>query len=148
MFLGALHGSIQVISPVRNWLEDIGSPLTGPGRMIDPLAHAHLTVIGGVIIFAVGAIYYLISRHSEHEIYSKAMLEHSYWWITLGMFGTYGSFMFFGIAEGNFLHTQPDKVEAIHAYYGPVLSIAGSVMSIGFLIFFINIVLTVKRNLN
>ncbi|OGT21720.1 MAG: hypothetical protein A2V90_04100 [Gammaproteobacteria bacterium RBG_16_57_12] len=145
MFLGAVHGSLQVVTPIREWLSAIGSPLTGPGRMIDPLAHAHLTVIGGVIIFAMGAIYYLGAHISGHAIYSRKMLEHSFWWTTLGMFGTYGSFMFFGITEGHLLLTQPEQIEAVHVYYGPTLSVAGTAMSTGFLIFFINLVLTVRN---
>ena len=146
MFLGAVHGSLQVVTPIRHWLIDIGSPLSGPGRMIDPLAHAHLTVIGGVFIFAMGAMYYLVSHTTGHAIYSRKMLTHSYWWTTLGMFGTYGSFMFFGIVEGQMLLAeQHDMADALHAYYGPVLSVVGTIMSIGFLTFLINLLLTHKN---
>ena len=50
LFVGTVHGVLQVIRPVRAWLDSIGSPYGGPGHMIDPLAHAHINVIGGVVI--------------------------------------------------------------------------------------------------
>lgn len=145
MLLGAVHGSSQVFPPIRRWLDTIGSPISSPGRLIDPLAHAHLTVVGGIIIFAMGAMYYLFSQITGHNIYSRSMVEHSYWWTTVGMFGTYASFMFFGIVEGRMLHTRPEDIGALHAYYGPVLTATGIIMSIGFLIFFVNLIMTLRR---
>jgi cytochrome c oxidase cbb3-type subunit 1 len=145
MLLGAVHGSLQTYTPIRNWLSAIGSPMNSPGRLIDPLAHAHLTVIGGIIIFTMGAMYYLLSRITGQNIYSRGMVEHSYWWTTLGMFGTYGSFMFFGIVEGRMLLARQEGIEGVHMYYGPFLTTAGSVMSIGFLIFFLNLLLTLRK---
>ena len=47
-FVGTVHGVLQVIRPIRAWLDSIGSPYGGPGHMIDPLAHAHINVVGGV----------------------------------------------------------------------------------------------------
>ena len=41
-FVGTVHGVLQVIRPIRAWLDSIGSPYGGPGHMIDPLAHAHI----------------------------------------------------------------------------------------------------------
>ena len=145
MLLGAVHGSLQVYSPIRQWLSAIGSPMNSPGRLIDPLAHAHLTVIGGIIIFTMGAMYYLLSRITGNTIYSRAMVEHSYWWTTLGMFATYGGFMFFGIVEGRMLLARQEGIEQVHMYYGPFLTTAGTVMSIGFLIFFMNLILTLRK---
>jgi len=53
-FIGTVHGVLQVTRPVRAWLDSIGSPYGGPGHLIDPLAHAHINVIGGVVIFIMG----------------------------------------------------------------------------------------------
>lgn len=145
LFLGATHGMIQVLPPVRAWLDAVGSPITGPGRMIDPLAHAHLAVIGGVIIFMMGSMYYLMSKVTGRRPYSQRLVEHSYWWTTLGLVATYGSFMYFGIVEGNLMLTDPAGIPAVHQYYGPILSVAGTAMSFGFLVFFINLVMTLRQ---
>ena len=146
LFFGAVHGVVQVLPPIRAWLNAVGSPYGGPGRMIDPLAHAHLSVVGGVIIFTMGAMYYFVAKILDRPIHSRRMVAHSFWWTTLGMLGTYGAFMVFGIVEGCLFLSAPDKIDEIHRYYGPVLSLAGSVMTIGLFVFFANLLLTLRNN--
>jgi cytochrome c oxidase cbb3-type subunit 1 len=146
-FIGTVHGVLQVIHPIRVWLDSIGSPYGGPGHMIDPLAHAHINVVGGVVIFIMGASYYLIPRMSGVSIYSKKLVEHTYWWTTLGIIGFYSTLMIFGILEGNALlasASDTTAVEEIHKYYGRVISIVSTVMGIGFWVYFANLYLTVK----
>ena len=52
-FVGTIHGMLQVMPPIRAWLDSIGSPYGGPGHMIDPLAHAHMNLVGGVVLLAM-----------------------------------------------------------------------------------------------
>ena len=85
LFVGTVHGVLQVIHPIRVWLDSIGSPYGGPGHMIDPLAHAHINVVGGVIVFLMGTSYYLIPKMAGVPIYSRKLIEHTYWWTTIGM---------------------------------------------------------------
>lgn len=145
LFIGTVHGVAQVIHPIRMWLDSIGSPYGGPGHMIDPLAHAHINVVGGVVIFLMGASYYLLPRMSGVAIYSRRLVEHSFWWTTLGIAGFYSTLMIFGILEGNALLKDPNSVGAIHQYYGPAISIVATVMGIGFWIYFANIFLTFRQ---
>ena len=56
-FIGTVHGVLQVIPGIRAWLDSIGSPYGGPGHMIDPLAHAHINLVGGVTILGMGVTY-------------------------------------------------------------------------------------------
>jgi len=58
-FIGTVHGVVQVLPPIRHWLDSIGSPYGGPGHMIDPLAHAHINVVGGVVLLCMAVTYYL-----------------------------------------------------------------------------------------
>jgi heme/copper-type cytochrome/quinol oxidase subunit 1 len=144
-FIGTVHGVLQVIHPIRVWLDSIGSPYGGPGHMIDPLAHAHINVVGGVVIFIMGASYYLIPRMSGVPIYSRKLVEHTYWWTTIGIFGFYSTLMTFGILEGNALLSDgPTSIDEIHKYYGLVISIVSTVMGVGFWVYFANLYLTVK----
>lgn len=145
MVLGAVHGTLQVMPPFRHWLHLIGTPNDYPGRYIDPLAHAHLCVIGGVFIFAMGAIYHLIIDIKGRDIFSRRMVEHSFWWTTLGMFATYSTFMFFGIVEGYLLLNDPGAIPAIHVAFGPAISLSGIALSIGFLVFFLNVAGSLRR---
>lgn len=146
MVLGSIHGTLQVFPPIKQWLNLIGTPLTYPGRLIDPLAHAHLTVIGGLFIFAMGAMYMLTSLALNKEIYSKKLVDQSFWWTTIGMFFTYSTFMFFGVVEGFQMIENPAEVSNIHDYFPPIISLAGTTLSIGFIMFFTNIILSLRRS--
>ncbi len=145
LFIGTVQGAVQVMGPVRSWLVSIGTPNANPGHMIDPLAHAHINLIGGVVLFVIGMIYYHLPRMSGKPIFSNRLIEHTYWWITLGVFSFYISLITFGIIEGNLMLAGSDLQGTVHAYYGPVVSICATVMTIGYGAFFVNIGLTVLR---
>jgi len=148
-FIGTVHGVLQVIRPVRAWLDSIGSPYGGPGHMIDPLAHAHINVVGGVVIFVMGASYYLLPRLTGTRIHSKTLVEHTFWWTTIGIAGFYSTLMIFGILEGRAMLANPAHsdvaIQTIHQYYGPIISIVSSVMGIGFWLYFFNLYKTARR---
>ena len=147
-FVGTVHGVLQVMQPIRGWLDSIGSPYGGPGHMIDPLAHAHINVIGGVVIFIMGASYYLVPKIAGLQIYSRKLENHTFWWTLLGIFGFYGTLIIFGILEGNALLATPGNdagMQAIHHYYGPIIGTVSTAMGMGFWIFFANIFLTIKN---
>ena len=145
LFVGTVHGVLQVIRPIRHWLDSIGSPYGGPGHMIDPLAHAHINVIGGVMLILMGVTYYLVPRFTGHPVWSKRLVEHTFWWTTLGVIGFYSTLMIFGIWEGWLLLHDPGKMEAVHRMYGPTIAIVSTVMGMGFWIFFTNLFITARR---
>lgn len=144
LFVGTIHGVLQVLKPVRAWLDSIGSPYGGPGHMIDPLAHAHINVVGGVVLLVMGATYYLIPAISGQTIYSRKLIEHTFWWTTLGVCAFYSTLMTFGIIEGQLSLTDPAAIEGVHYYYGPIISVASTVMGMGFWIYFWNIYKTAR----
>lgn len=145
-FVGTVHGVLQVIHPIRLWLDSIGSPYGGPGHMIDPLAHAHINTVGGVVIFLMGATYYLLPRMLGRELYSRRLVNHTYWWTTLGIAGFYCTLIIFGVLEGTLmLQNQPEQQAQLHRLYGPIISVVSSVMGVGFWVFFTNLFLTVTR---
>jgi cytochrome c oxidase cbb3-type subunit 1 len=143
-FIGTVHGVLQVLPPIRAWLDSVGSPIAGPGHMIDPLAHAHVNVVGGVVILAMGLSYYLFPTISGKPIWSRRLANHSFWWTTLGVCSFYGTLLVFGIWEGNLLLSRPADVPAVHQYYGPVISIASTIMGMGFWIFVVNVLMTIR----
>ncbi len=145
LFIGTVHGVLQVIRPVRAWLDSIGSPYGGPGHLIDPLAHAHINVVGGVVIFLMGASYYLLPRMGGVRLYSRRLVQHSFWWTSLGIAGFYSTLMTFGILEGIALLEDPDSVDNIHRFYGPTIATVSTIMGIGFWVYFANIFLTFRN---
>lgn len=145
-FIGAMHGMLQVLPPIRAWLDSIGSPYGGPGHMIDPLAHAHMNLVGGLVTLAMGTTYYLLPLFSGKNIYSDRLVDHSFWWTCIGVFYFYIAQMVFGIWEGTLL--LDDKTQAlaeVHHFYGPIIAGAGIVMAMGFCIYLVNIILSLTN---
>jgi cytochrome c oxidase cbb3-type subunit 1 len=146
LFIGTVHGVIQVIPPVRAWLDSIGSPYGGPGHMIDPLAHAHINMVGGVVLLCMAVSYYLFATISRRPLYSMRLVDHSFWWTALGVTGFYSTLMTFGIIEGNLLlQGKTDEIYEVHRYYRPIIATISTAMGMGFWIFFANILMTAKR---
>lgn len=144
-FIGTVHGVLQMIPFIRTWLDSIGSPYGGPGHMIDPLAHAHINLIGGVMILSMAVTYYLLPKFTGKPIYSRRMVEHSFWWTTIGAFGFYLVLMIFGIIEGILLlEKSPAEQEHVHHIYRYVVAVLASIMGIGLWIYLTNIILTIK----
>jgi cytochrome c oxidase cbb3-type subunit 1 len=144
-FIGAIHGMLQVLPPIRTWLDSIGSPYGGPGHMIDPLAHAHMNLVGGVVILAMGTSYYLLPIFSGKHIYSLRLVNHSLWWTALGQLFFYITLVVFGSLEGYAMLHDPQSMPLVHRYYGPIAALSGIVMATGFCIYLTNIVLTLKQ---
>lgn len=142
-FIGTIHGMLQVMPPIRAWLDSIGSPYGGPGHMIDPLAHAHMNLVGGVVLLAMGVTFYLLPILSGKDIYSIKLVKHTFWWVSIGVYSFYIIQMIFGIWEGTLLLSNPQNIPSVHRYYGPVMAVSGTTMAIGFSTFFANVVFTV-----
>ena len=142
LLIGTMHGMLQVMPPIRAWLDSIGSPYGGPGHMIDPLAHAHMNLVGGVVMLIMGVTYYLLPILSGRALYSLRLIQHSFWLMTVGVYAFYTIQMVFGIWEGNLMLSDPAGVAAVHHWYGRLVAIAGTLMAGGFLCYFTNLTLT------
>lgn len=146
-FIGAIHGMLQVMPSIRAWLDSIGSPYGGPGHMIDPLAHAHMNLVGGVVILAMGTSYYLLPIFSRKHIYSLRLVDHSLWWTAIGQLYFYLTLLVFGALEGS-VWNNPDKAAELaqyQHYYSYTIAGAGTVMAIGFSIYLTNIILSLVK---
>jgi heme/copper-type cytochrome/quinol oxidase subunit 1 len=143
-FIGTVHGVLQVLPPIRAYLDSIGSPMSGPGHMIDPLAHAHINVVGGLVMLGMAVTYYLLPVISGKPLWSRRLVDYSFWGVSIGVTAFYVLLIIFGIVEGNLLLTDPKAVPEVHRYYAPIISVASTVMGIGFWMFFINVFFTAK----
>jgi len=143
--IGTVHGVLQMVPFIRRWLDSIGSPYGGPGHMIDPLAHAHINLIGGVMILSMAVTYYLLPKVSNTPIYSRRLAEHSFWWTTLGALSFYLVLMIFGIIEGVMLLHQSPGLDHVDTIYRSLVPIFASIMGIGLWIYLVNIILTIKN---
>jgi cbb3-type cytochrome oxidase subunit 1 len=142
LFIGTMHGMLQVMPQIRAWLDSIGSPYGGPGHMIDPLAHAHMNLVGGVVMLVMGVTYYLLPILSGRKIYSVRLVQNSFWLMVLGVYGFYTVQMVFGIWEGYLMLHDAPAMQAAHHWYGRSVAVAGTVMAAGFMTYFANVALT------
>lgn len=143
-FIGTVQGVLQVLPPIRAWLDSVGSPVSGPGHMIDPLAHAHINVVGGLVILGMAFTYYLFPK-TGRQIWSRRLVDHSFWWTAIGVSCFYSTLIIFGVIEGNLLLTDPAAVPDVHKYYAVIISVVSTIMGIGFWIYFANVVMTAKQ---
>jgi cytochrome c oxidase cbb3-type subunit 1 len=143
LLIGTIHGMLQVLPPIRAWLDSIGSPAGGPGHMIDPLAHAHINLVGGVVMSVMTLTYYLLPILCGRPIFSLRLVAYSFWLMTLGVFGFYAVQMLFGIWEGILMFRDAAALMAVHRWYGGAVAIAGTVMAAGFVAYFANVALTI-----
>lgn len=114
--------------------------------MIDPLAHAHMNLVGGVVILAMGTSYYLLPIFSRRAIYSLRLVDHSLWWTAIGQFYFYITLIVFGTLEGNALLNNSGDLPQIHHYYGIIIAGAGIMMAIGFCIYLVNIIMSLVKS--
>ncbi|MFC1750212.1 cbb3-type cytochrome c oxidase subunit I [Pseudomonadota bacterium] len=148
-FIGSIHGVLQMLPPIRAWLDSIGSPYGGPGHMIDPLAHAHINLIGGVMMLAMAVTYYLLPKFTGTPIWSRKLENTSFWMTILGVSCFYGSLMIFGVWEGMVLLSDgANSIHEIHKIYIPIGAVSASIMGIGLWLFLTNSAVTIIKARN
>lgn len=146
-FIGSIHGVAQMLPSIRAWLDSIGSPYGGPGHMIDPLAHAHINLIGGVMMMTMAVTYYLLPRFTGGEIWSRKLVDYSFWLTLIGISCFYGSLMIFGIWEGILLLEHgAESVHEVHAIYVPIGATSATIMGIGLWLFLTNSAMSIIKS--
>ena len=80
------------------------------------------------------------------KLYSYRLVEHTFWWTSLGLIGFYSTLLFFGFWEGSLLLAdQPEAMEEAHKYYGRTIAFVATAMGMGFWIYFANVFMTYKK---
>lgn len=93
-------------------------------------------------MLAMGVTYYLIPILSGKALYSRRLLQHSFWWMAVGVYSFYTTQMVFGSWEGYLMLHDRVAMTAAHRWYGPIVAIAGTCMAVGFMVYFSNVLLT------
>ena len=104
-----------------------------------------MNIVGGVILFMMAATYYLFPTISGEPLYSRKLVEHTFWWTSIGNSCFYLTLMTFGILEGNAMLHTPELVPEIHRYYKPIIATSATIMGIGFWVYFANIFITARQ---
>jgi cbb3-type cytochrome oxidase subunit 1 len=143
--VGTVQGVVQIMPDVRRWIMSTG----GAGHLIDPLAHAHVNLVGGVVMVAIGVIYYLLPRVLGRPMYSARLSRLSLWGMVTGVCMWYLSMVTLGWIEGNLMLGQGigflEAKEAVQPWHTVGFVIPATVMGLGHWLFIANVYLTVFR---
>ena len=144
LFIGTVQGVLQTFPGIAQWIREAGPA----GHLIDPLAHAHINLVGGVTMGMMGLIYYVLPRVLGRGVYSTVLSEASFWLSTVGVLGFFSSLVALGWVEGSMIHDGMTHTEALAAV-GPIHHIliitTAFLMGFGYWAFIANVLMTVVR---
>ncbi|HEY6512038.1 MAG TPA: cbb3-type cytochrome c oxidase subunit I [Burkholderiaceae bacterium] len=142
LLIGTVLGVMQTFPGFGQWLRGAGAA----GHLIDPLAHAHINLVGGVTMGMMGLFYYVLPRIWPRPIWSATLSEASFWLSTIGVGVFFGSLVILGIIEGNMVHsgmTYSQALEAVGPIHHILIVTGGMLMGFGYWTFIANVFLTV-----
>ena len=144
LLIGTMLGVMQTFPGFGQWLRAAGAA----GHLIDPLAHAHINLVGGVTMGMMGLFYYVLPRILQRPIYSATLSEVSFWLSTIGVGIFFCSLVILGVIEGNMVHagmTYPQALEAVGPIHHILIVTGGMLMGFGYWTFIANVYLTVFK---
>ncbi len=144
LLIGTVQGVMQTFPGIAQWLREAGPA----GHLIDPLAHAHINLVGGVTMGMMGIFYFLIPRITSRPLYSPTLAVYSFWFSTIGVAGFFSSLVILGIIEGNMIHTGMTYGQALEAV-GPIHHVLivtfAFLMGFGYWAFITNVLLSIFK---
>lgn len=142
LLVGTMQGVIQTFPGIAQWLREAGPA----GHLIDPLAHAHINLVGGVTMGMMGLFYFVIPRVIEGRLYSHALANASFWFSTIGVTGFFCSLVGLGLVEGSMVHaglTYAQALQAVGPAHHLLIITSAFLMGFGYWAFISNVLLTI-----
>ena len=144
LFIGTVQGVLQTFPGIAQWIREAGPA----GHLIDPLAHAHINLVGGVTMGMMGLIYHVLPKVLGRDVYSPTLAAASFWLSTVGVLGFFCSLVALGLVEGSMIHDGMTYAEALDVV-GPIHHIlivtTAFLMGFGYWAFIANVLMTVMR---
>lgn len=145
LLIGTVQGVYQVLPWMLDWLHATGAA----GHMIDPMAHAHMNLVGGVSVSVMGLLYFFLPKMLGRPVFSQKLGTISFITILIGVFGFYLSAITLGFIEGNMMldnrMTDVEAKDAVGFIHPLLLAVSASIMGVGFWTFITNIFLTLRQ---
>ncbi len=142
LFIGTVQGVTQVLPFFVDWKDKTGDA----GDLIDPISHAHINLVGGVVFAMMGLSYYFVPRIVGKPIHSIRLANVSFRFLLVGVFGFYVTLLTLGFIEGNMMIAQgitADQARAAVGIFHPLFEACfAALMGIGFWTYIANIFLT------
>ncbi len=144
LLFGTVQGVYQVLPWSLDWLHATGEA----GHLIDPMAHAHMNLVGGVSVSLMGLFYFFLPKMLGKPMFSLKLGKFSFRCIVVGVFGFYLAALTLGFLEGNMILAGKtfDEAKATIGFWHPtLLAVTASIMGVGFWSFIANMLLTIRQ---
>ncbi|MBD1549609.1 hypothetical protein [Roseibium aggregatum] len=103
LFIGTVQGVLQVVPESVDWLHAAGEA----GLFIDPVSHAHVNLITGVLSILAGVVFYVTRGAAADDGARSRRVENSVFWVLIPASAAfYAAFLYLGFAEGNLIVDQ------------------------------------------
>lgn len=139
LFIGTVQGVIQVLPNNADWIRTAGKF----GEYIDPISHAHVNLVTGVMMSMVAFLLFFGPRMGGRPI-SRRNANLIFWVLVPGSLIFYLTFLFLGLILGGMVNGHggiqaPNLVPLISMNKAKLLGFAGAWMLTGFWIYFVTL---------
>ncbi len=144
LFVGTVQGVMQVLPANADWIHYAGKF----GQYVDPISHAHVNLVTGMMVSLAGFLIYFGPRMANRQTNEK-MANRLFWTMVPGSLVFYLAFLLLGLVLGGQVNGYGGiQSPALSRFFGAnlrlILAVAGSLMLAGFWVYFI----TLWRQLN
>ena len=127
--IGTVQGVIQVQPANAEWLYRAGHA----GEWIDPIAHAHINLVTGLMMLVAGVLFQLVPLLGGTAPSPRAA-NTCFYLLLLGSLAFYAVTLYLGFHEGQLVHQglTPEQAEEATTLHSFLLMGAGTAMLVGF----------------
>lgn len=136
LFVGTVQGVLQVVPGNVDWLHAAGDA----GRYIDPISHAHVNLITGVLSILAGVVFYVTRRRTDEDGRRDRTIENLVFWLMIpASISFYLAFIYLGFSEGRLIVDKglsyADAADRMGWRHGGLLSATGTLTFLGVWLF-------------
>ncbi|MCB9458691.1 MAG: cbb3-type cytochrome c oxidase subunit I [Anaerolineaceae bacterium] len=131
LFVGTVQGVLQVLPANADWIHNAGKF----GQYVDPISHAHVNLVTGMLVSLVAFLGYFSSRIGGRTI-PKRIMNILFWLLVPASLLFYLTFLFTGLIVGNGLDVPTEIFVFFASNFPMLIAIAGVIMLFSFWVYF------------
>lgn len=131
LFVGTVQGVLQVLPANADWIHNAGKF----GQYVDPISHAHINLVTGMMVSLAAFIGYFSSKLGGRTI-SKRTMNILFWVLVPGSLLFYLTFLFTGLILGGALHVPSTIYDFLIQHFTLLIALSGVAMLSGFWAYF------------
>jgi heme/copper-type cytochrome/quinol oxidase subunit 1 len=137
LFVGTVQGVLQVLPANADWIHYAGHY----GEFVDPISHAHINLVTGMMVSLAGFLIYFSPRLSHRES-NPRIANYIFWTLVPGSLIFYLAFLILGLVLGSQVNGYGGiQSPALAFFLGPnmrlILAVSGTLMLAGFWVYFL-----------